>query len=240
MATTVLLRRFRLVGNVIRLVRDPLQALAALPAQGDIVPIGLGRRRAFVICDPELMRQVLVDDRTYDKGGVLAERGRAIVGNGLVTCGHAPPSSPAAGATRLPQRLAARLCGDDSRTGRRGERSMVRRRDHRRTGGHVRDQHADRLRDDARDRATSGSPRWRGTWMPSCRGGTGVFSFQRSLDRVPTPGRRRCDHAVARLRGLGADIIAGSRAADGGAILSVLAVARDERMGARKCIGTSP
>lgn len=43
---------------------------------------------ALVVCDPRLARQVLVDDRTFDKGGLLAGRGRELFGNGLATCPH--------------------------------------------------------------------------------------------------------------------------------------------------------
>jgi cytochrome P450 len=39
-----------------------------------------------MVCDPELTRQVLVNDRTFDKGGPLFELGRKHLGDGLPTC----------------------------------------------------------------------------------------------------------------------------------------------------------
>ncbi|GAA5174926.1 cytochrome P450 [Pseudonocardia eucalypti] len=50
--------------------------------------IQLGAEPAIVACTPDLTRQVLVDDRTFDKGGPLFERGMEIAGDNLVTCPH--------------------------------------------------------------------------------------------------------------------------------------------------------
>lgn len=77
-----------LLGHVMPLLRDPLRFLTSLPAQGDLVRIRIGPVTAIVICDPELTRQVLLDDRTFDKGGPIFDRLREVLGNGLVTCPH--------------------------------------------------------------------------------------------------------------------------------------------------------
>jgi cytochrome P450 len=42
-----------------------------------------------MVCRPELVQQVLLDPRTFDKGGPLFDAARLLVGNGLVTSGWA-------------------------------------------------------------------------------------------------------------------------------------------------------
>jgi cytochrome P450 len=77
-----------LLGHAWPLLRDPLRFLTSLPDYGNVVWIRLGPFRTVVVCDAELTRQVLLDDRTFDKGGLLVERGREVVGNGVGTCPH--------------------------------------------------------------------------------------------------------------------------------------------------------
>lgn len=74
---------------VFRAGGDPLRVLTALPKYGEVVRVGVGKWQAFVVCEPELLWHVLSDHRTYDKGGVLKERVSTLIGNGLLTCGHA-------------------------------------------------------------------------------------------------------------------------------------------------------
>ncbi|WP_250285957.1 cytochrome P450, partial [Frankia sp. CiP1_Cm_nod2] len=73
------------LGHALQLWRRPLRFLSALPAQGDLVQIGLGPRPAYLACHPEVVTQVLVDSRTFDKGGPLFDKARLLVGNGLVS-----------------------------------------------------------------------------------------------------------------------------------------------------------
>ncbi|MFD9523385.1 cytochrome P450 [Streptomyces sp. NPDC059979] len=77
-----------LLGHGLALRRDPLAFMMSLPAHGDLVQIKVGPVSALVVCDPGLAQQVLVDDRTFDKGGMLIERVREGLGNGLGTCPH--------------------------------------------------------------------------------------------------------------------------------------------------------
>ncbi|WP_328399442.1 cytochrome P450 [Nocardia sp. NBC_00403] len=228
--TTSAPARFRLFGSAIRLVTDPLRALSELPAYGDIVTIGMGRWQAFVVCDPELTKQVLVDDRIYDKGGVLAERAREIAGNGLVTCSHADHRrqrrlvQPAFGRDLLPGYAAVMaeqvtavtetwqdggiidaLAAMYAITTRISCATMF-----------ATEIPADRLAQVTSDLDTFMSGVYRRVLLPPL------------LDRIPTPGKRRYDQAVTRLRGLGEEIVADDRVADRGAILSVLMAARDE------------
>jgi pentalenene oxygenase len=41
-----------------------------------------------IVCDPDLSRSVLLDDRTFDRGGPLYDRSREFAGDGLGTCPH--------------------------------------------------------------------------------------------------------------------------------------------------------
>ncbi|MYW04875.1 cytochrome P450 [Streptomyces sp. SID3343] len=77
------------VGHLPHLLRAPLSFLGSLPAHGDLVEIRLGPRPAFVLCHPELAKQVMADGRTFDRIGPLYEGSRAALGNGLATCPHA-------------------------------------------------------------------------------------------------------------------------------------------------------
>ncbi|WP_238815891.1 cytochrome P450 [Nocardia brasiliensis] len=81
--------RLPVLGHLVPLLRDPLGFMTSLPAHGDLVGIGLGPRNAVVVCDLELTRQMLRQDRVFDKGGPVFDHGRALVGEGLATCPHA-------------------------------------------------------------------------------------------------------------------------------------------------------
>lgn len=74
------------VGHAWQMMHQPVQFMSSLSAYGDLVKIRIGPTAAYVPCHPELLRQVLVNDRLYDKGGIFYDRARDVVGNGLVTC----------------------------------------------------------------------------------------------------------------------------------------------------------
>lgn len=76
------------LGHTLALVRDPLGFVSRLPAQGDMVVMRLGSQRVVMVCDPRLTYQLLVEDRTFDKGGPLFDRIREVSGDNLVTCPH--------------------------------------------------------------------------------------------------------------------------------------------------------
>lgn len=75
-----------LAGHSLALVRSPLDFIAGLADHGDLVRIGLGPHRAYVACHPGLVRDLLTDDRTFDKGGPLFGKLREVVGGGLASC----------------------------------------------------------------------------------------------------------------------------------------------------------
>jgi cytochrome P450 len=75
-----------LLGHAIPLLRDPLKFASSLPGRGKLVRIRLGPFSVLMVCDPALTRQVLLDDRTFDKEGPVIERIREVAGDGLSTC----------------------------------------------------------------------------------------------------------------------------------------------------------
>lgn len=77
---------FPSISHGIALFRRPLAFLNSLPARGDLVEIRLGPLRAWMVCHPELVHQMLMDPRTFDKGGSQYDRLRALMGDGVVTC----------------------------------------------------------------------------------------------------------------------------------------------------------
>jgi cytochrome P450 len=77
------------LGHVVALQRRPLALLDSLPAHGDLVEIRLGPRPAYVVCHPGLARQVLTDLRGFDRTGLVYERVRTAMGNGLASAAHA-------------------------------------------------------------------------------------------------------------------------------------------------------
>ena len=76
------------LGHALLLARNPFTFLSSLPAYGDLVRIQLGPRAVVMVCDPELTRTMLLDDRTFDKGGPFYDRAREASGDGLATCPH--------------------------------------------------------------------------------------------------------------------------------------------------------
>jgi len=76
------------LGHVLALQRRPLALLDSLPTHGDLVEIRLGPKPAFVICHPDLARQVLTDLRGFDRTGTVYERVRTAMGNGLASAAH--------------------------------------------------------------------------------------------------------------------------------------------------------
>ncbi|MGH3685597.1 MAG: cytochrome P450 [Pseudonocardiaceae bacterium] len=77
-----------LLGHALALGWKPLKFLESLPGYGDLVQVMLGPWPAYVVCHPDLDHQILVKDRTFDKGGPTFDKARKMLGNGLVTCGH--------------------------------------------------------------------------------------------------------------------------------------------------------
>ncbi|MFE9575247.1 cytochrome P450 [Nocardia sp. NPDC006044] len=78
-----------LLGHSLRLWRDPWAFLTSLPSQSStLIRVRLGPLSTVVVCDPALTRQVLRDDRVFDKGGPLFEVARRVVGDNVITVPH--------------------------------------------------------------------------------------------------------------------------------------------------------
>ncbi|MFH8383345.1 cytochrome P450 [Kitasatospora sp. NPDC018058] len=75
-----------LLGHAPAFVRRPFDFVAGLAAHGDLVKVRLGPLDAYVVCHPDLVRRLLTEDRTYDKGGIIIDKVREAFGNGLATC----------------------------------------------------------------------------------------------------------------------------------------------------------
>jgi cytochrome P450 len=81
-------RALPVLGNLIPLAVNPLRFFATLASHGPLVKVRVGPASLIVVCDLELTREFLVHDRLYDKGGLFFERGKDLIGEGLVTCPH--------------------------------------------------------------------------------------------------------------------------------------------------------
>jgi pentalenene oxygenase len=77
-----------LVGHGLKLRSRLLEFLESLPRHGDVVKIMLGTQPAYVVCHPDLVQKILVDDRTYEKGGPQIEKLREFIGVGLASAPH--------------------------------------------------------------------------------------------------------------------------------------------------------
>jgi pentalenene oxygenase len=75
-----------LFGHGPALLRDPLGFLESLPDH-NVVQLLVGRKPALLVREPELTRQVLVSDRTFDKTEWY-DKGREVMGDGLLICPH--------------------------------------------------------------------------------------------------------------------------------------------------------
>jgi pentalenene oxygenase len=77
--------RLPVLGHALQFRSRPFEFLASLPAYGDLVCVRMGTRPAYVATHPETVRQILVNSRTYDKGGPVFEKARYFLRNGLAT-----------------------------------------------------------------------------------------------------------------------------------------------------------
>jgi len=216
-----------LIGHAIPMLRDPLTFLSSLPAYGELAWIRVGPFRVAVLCDAELTRQVLLDDRVFDKGGLLVERGREVVGNGVGTCPHAEhrrqrrliqpafhPSCFPGYALVMTEQIGA--VADSWRSGQTidvlAEMLKITSATTARTMVAARALEPDALGEIIDDFSVILAGMYRRMFVPP------------PLDRIPTPGKIRYDRARARLRRTLGQVIADYRSTgvDGGDILSTL------------------
>ncbi|MFB7593380.1 cytochrome P450 [Streptomyces sp. NPDC056160] len=189
----------------IALFHRPLAFLNSLPRRGDMVRIRLGPLPAWVVCHPELVHRMLVDTRTFDKGGPQYDRLRTLMGDGLVTSRQETHrrqrrllqprfhASHVAAYTELMGAQAVALC-DSLRPGQRVDVSAAMTALTTRVTSRM-------LLSDTLDEATAAELR-------RCLSTVVRGLFVRTvvpLDapfRIPLPANRRYRHALARLHGL--------------------------------------
>jgi cytochrome P450 len=205
-----------LLGHAVALLRDPLAFLNSLPGKGDLVRIRVGPLTVVMVCDPGLTRQVLLDDRTYDKGGPLFETARELLGDGLSTCPHSRHrrqrrlTQPAFRPARFPAYLQCMAAQIDAVTG--GWHD-----------GQVLDIPAEMMT--LTSRATVEMMFASALAAPAVQRAAEDLStivggvYRRAvlppvLNRLPTPGNRHYQHAHARLRRSIEAIIAECRTSD--------------------------
>jgi cytochrome P450 len=220
-----------LIGHILPMVRDPLRFLTTLPEQGGLVRIRIGPKSAIVVCDPQLTRRVLHDDRTFDKGGPIFDRGREVLGDGLVTCLHSRhrrqrrlvqpafrPDRIRGYATAMAESIAAVI--DSWRDGQTIDATaeMMKITSSVVTATLLSGSVPDSVQQVLHDASVVLEGIYQRSLMPQ------------ALTRIPTPGNRRFGQAVTRLRGTLSEIISERRAldADRGDLLSALIAARDD------------
>jgi cytochrome P450 len=228
-------RPLPLIGYALRFARAPLELVESLRPAGDVVRIRLGPQIVYWVNKPDLVRQVLADAGTFEKG-MQVDKIRPFVGNGLVTS-----------------------IGDRHLRRRR----LVQPAFHRaRIAGYVETMRAlavdaverwhDGERIDADKQFAQLTLRVVGkTLFSTTLGNEAVDEFVRSMPlmmdgigrrirdpfgvrgRLPTPANREFEAAIRRLRDVVDRIVAGYRAAgaDHGDVASMLLLARDEETG---------
>ncbi|MFE5549215.1 cytochrome P450 [Streptomyces sp. NPDC056534] len=223
------------LGHFIPLLRSPLDFLRSLSASGGMVHIRLGPVRVIMACDPGIVRQVLRDDRTFDKGGFLFERATEIAGHGLITCPHAlhrrqrRMCQPAFTSARLPTytpamsthaRAAATAWRDGQSIDVPAEMMTIAARSLTGTmfSGELPPNALQHMLEDV-DVIIEGM--FRRVITPTM------------LTRIPLPSHRRYEYALARLRRTLDDVIVGRRseAADHGDLISRLLAATSDQTG---------
>lgn len=74
------------LGHTLAMARDPHKFMRSLVDVDGPVQLRLGPVPVVLATTPALAKAVMIDDATFDKGGVLFDIGREIAGNGLLTC----------------------------------------------------------------------------------------------------------------------------------------------------------
>jgi cytochrome P450 len=82
--------RLPLVGHLAQLFARPLQFLNSLRHVGELVRVDLGSAPMVMITDAKLTRQVLLDSRTFEKGGPFFDRLSELCGESLLTSKSEP------------------------------------------------------------------------------------------------------------------------------------------------------
>lgn len=71
------------LGHALELKRRPGEFLVGLQGGAPVTRVRLGRAPAYVVNEPRLIRELLLDPETFARGGPVTERFRQMFGNGL-------------------------------------------------------------------------------------------------------------------------------------------------------------
>lgn len=71
------------LGHALEMKRRPGEFLLSLQSGEPVTRLRLGRAPVYVVNDPRLIRQLLLDPETFARGGPVTERFRQMFGNGL-------------------------------------------------------------------------------------------------------------------------------------------------------------
>ncbi|MFI9504230.1 cytochrome P450 [Nocardia sp. NPDC052566] len=223
-------RAMPLLGHIPALVHNPWRFLISLPQYGEMVQVRIGPKRVVVVCDLDLTRRMLRDDRTFDKGGPTFDGSREVAGDGLVLCSHSRH--------RQQRRLVQGAFHPDRIRGyAQTMTGQVTRVIDSWRDGQVLDVYAEMKK--ATSRATTSTLFSNSLPEPILQQAvydlTVLFEgfyrrtlMPRLLTRAPTPSNRRFERALARLRHTIAEVVADRRTFDGdrGDLLSALVTGR--------------
>lgn len=84
-ASATLPRALPLLGHALRFKRQPLEFLESLRPLGEVVAIRLGPKPAYVVNSPDLVRRILVAEAQAFEAGLLLDKVKPFIGNGLIT-----------------------------------------------------------------------------------------------------------------------------------------------------------
>lgn len=220
-----------ILGHGLRFLADPLGFISSLYVNGDMARVRLGPLTVVVVGDPELTRAVLLDDRTFDRGGPLYDRSREFAGDGIGTCPHSRHRrqrrlcQPAFGPERVPGYADAMISAIDD---------VLRHWDDGRIVDISTEMSKLTIRVAVRTMFSTSLPEHLFQQLADDFAVLAGTMFRRMvlppiINRLPLPGNRRYYRARGRLRAVAADLIEQRRAdgRDHGDLLSALMAARD-------------
>ncbi|RKT57299.1 cytochrome P450 [Saccharothrix australiensis] len=229
--------RLPLLGHTLSLLRRRAAFTADLRSRGEIVKVYLGPVPTYFVTSPRLVHQVLVTDGARFRKGILFERFRPYLGNGLVLSEGAfhrrqrRMVQPAFHRERLARYAGTmvRAAADLTATWRPGEVRVVE---------HDMQALAVTVVGEALFSAELGRraiAEIRRSVFDITKDGIVRALSPGVVARLPLPVNRRFDRATERMRGIVLEVIEERRAAgvDRGDLLSTLLLAQDEDSGAR-------
>ncbi|MBV9847423.1 MAG: cytochrome P450 [Kutzneria sp.] len=227
--------RWPLLGHTPAMLRRRFRFTSALREHGDVVTLYLGPLKIYFVTSPELTHQVLVTDGPHFRKGIMFDRFKPFLGNGLVSSN---------GAFHLRQRRLMQPAFHRDHIARYAE-IMVRT-----TENLISSWQPGEVRQIDHDmQAVAGTIVGEALFSTEL-GGAAIEEARRSIplvakqgmvralspafvEKLPIPGNRQFDKAISRMRDIVLELIARHRADDTnhGDLLSMLLAARDTDTG---------